>query len=103
MISQWWVRRSSNAVVILASPNTLGHSPKARLVVTNDGGALIELADQMEAQLAAGLRKGQVAELVEDDEIHAGEIFGKPALPVGACAEDIRDRGQPQLGGSWAG
>jgi len=34
MISQWWVRRSSSAVVILASPNTLGHSPKARLVVT---------------------------------------------------------------------
>ena len=33
-ISQWCVRRSSNAVVILASPNTLGHSPKARLVVT---------------------------------------------------------------------
>ena len=27
-------RRSSNAVVILASPNTLGHSPKARFVVT---------------------------------------------------------------------
>src|SRR6202011_4466332 len=34
MISQWWVSRSSSAVVILASPNTLGHSPKARLVVT---------------------------------------------------------------------
>ena len=34
MISQWWVRRSSSAVVILASPKTLGHSPKARLVVT---------------------------------------------------------------------
>ena len=33
-ISQWWVRRSSSAVVILASPKTLGHSPKARLVVT---------------------------------------------------------------------
>jgi hypothetical protein len=28
------VSRSSSAVVILASPNTLGHSPKARLVVT---------------------------------------------------------------------
>lgn len=26
--------RSSNAVVILASPNTLGHSPNARFVVT---------------------------------------------------------------------
>jgi len=34
MISQWWVRRSSSAVVILASPNTVGHSAKARLVVT---------------------------------------------------------------------
>src|SRR5881227_3897917 len=34
MISQWCVRRSSSAVVILASLKTLGHSPKARLVVT---------------------------------------------------------------------
>jgi hypothetical protein len=34
MMSQWWVRRSSNAAVILASLKTLGHSPKARLVVT---------------------------------------------------------------------
>jgi hypothetical protein len=33
-ISQWWVSRSSSAVVILASPNTLGHIPNARLVVT---------------------------------------------------------------------
>jgi len=33
-MSQWWVRRSSRAVVIFGSPNTLGHSPKARLVVT---------------------------------------------------------------------
>jgi hypothetical protein len=32
-ISQWWVSRSSSAVVILASPKTLGHSRKARLVV----------------------------------------------------------------------
>ena len=29
-MSQWWVRRSRSAVVILASPNTLGHSPNAR-------------------------------------------------------------------------
>jgi hypothetical protein len=34
MISQWWVRRSSSAVVILGSLKTLGHSPKARFVVT---------------------------------------------------------------------
>ena len=29
---QWWVSRSSNAVVILASPNTLAHSLKLKLV-----------------------------------------------------------------------
>jgi hypothetical protein len=33
MISQWWVSRSSSAVVILALLKTLGHSAKARLVV----------------------------------------------------------------------
>jgi hypothetical protein len=33
-MSQWWVRRSNKAVVIFGSPNTLGHSPKARFVVT---------------------------------------------------------------------
>ena len=30
---QWWVRRSSSAVVILASPNTPAYSLKLRLVV----------------------------------------------------------------------
>jgi hypothetical protein len=30
---QWWVSRSSSAVVILASPNTPAHSLKLRLVV----------------------------------------------------------------------
>jgi Bacterial transglutaminase-like N-terminal region len=33
-MSQWWVKRSSSALVILASIKTLGHSPKAKLVVT---------------------------------------------------------------------
>ena len=31
-MSQWWVSRSSSAVVILGSAKTLGHSAKARLV-----------------------------------------------------------------------
>ena len=31
--AQWWVTRSSSAVVILASPNTDTHSPNSRLVV----------------------------------------------------------------------
>ena len=29
--SQWWVMRSSSAVVIFGSPKMAGHSPKARL------------------------------------------------------------------------
>ncbi|OKO84562.1 hypothetical protein AC630_08635 [Bradyrhizobium sp. AS23.2] len=33
-MSQWWINRLSSAVVTSASPNTLGHSPKAGLVVT---------------------------------------------------------------------
>ena len=39
-------------MVILASPKTLGHSPKARLVVT-----MIEVrsSDEVEQELAAGL------------------------------------------------
>src|SRR5438309_9733003 len=38
----------------------------------------------MKEQLAAGLREGQVAEFVENDEVHAREIFGEPPLPAGA-------------------
>src|SRR5215470_12596027 len=49
----------------------------------DDRGALVEPADQMKQQLAAGLREGEIAEFVEHDEIQAREIFGKPALAVG--------------------
>src|SRR3984957_18415449 len=38
----------------------------------------------MKEQLAAGLSEGQIAEFVENDEVHAGEIFGEPPLPAGA-------------------
>ena len=32
----------------------------------------------MKEQLAAGLSEGQIAEFVENNEVHAGEIFGEP-------------------------
>src|SRR5918994_214594 len=50
----------------------------------DDRGALIEAADQVEQELAAGLGKGQIAELVENDEVHAGEVVGETALAAGA-------------------
>jgi hypothetical protein len=38
----------------------------------------------MEQELAAGLGEGQIAELVEDDEVEAGEMIGDAALAAGA-------------------
>ena len=43
----------------------------------------------MEQQLAAGLRERQIAELVEDDEVDAGEAVGDAAL---AAELDSRPR-----------
>ena len=47
-------------------------------------GALVEAADQVEQQLAAGLGERQVTEFVEDDEVQAGEMIGDAALAAGA-------------------
>ena len=48
----------------------------------DDRSALVEAADEVEEQLAAGLGEWQVAEFVENDEVLAGEIVGEPALPT---------------------
>ena len=45
-------------------------------------GPLVEPADQMEQKLSASLGERQVAELIKDDEVEAGEIIGEPPLPV---------------------
>ena len=54
-----------SAVAILGSPNTVGHSPKARCA-RRDGSS------------------EQVTELVEDDEVAAGELLGGVSLSTGA-------------------
>ena len=35
----------------------------------------------MEQELTAGLGEGQIAKLIENDEVHAGQLVGNPALP----------------------
>ena len=50
----------------------------------DDRGALVEPAHQTEEQLPAGLGEGQVAELVEDDEVAADELVCGAALAPGA-------------------
>ena len=44
---------------------------------------LIELADQVEQQLAASLAERQVAEFVDDDEIIAQQLLGQAAASAG--------------------
>ena len=96
-----WVSRPGSAVVILALPETLGHSPKARLAVTierrsartcaacDQSGAaeerlgaaqsgdlkraLVKPADQMEEQLAARLGEGQGAGFIQHNKVKAGQ------------------------------
>src|SRR5215831_2807968 len=46
----------------------------------DDRGTLVETADQVEQQLPARLREGEIAEFVEDHEVEACEIIGKPCL-----------------------
>src|SRR5436190_18639552 len=35
----------------------------------------------MEQELTAGLSEWQIAEFIEDDEVHAGQVISDPALP----------------------
>ena len=69
MMSQRCVRRSSMAV-ILASPNSCANR-RRRDYRDQERRVFVELADQVEQQLATGLAERQVAEFVDDDEIVA--------------------------------
>ena len=66
------VRRSSSAVVILASVKTLGPFAEGEVGGGDDRGTLIKPTDEVEQELAAGLGEGQIAEFVKKDEVHAG-------------------------------
>jgi hypothetical protein len=51
----------------------------------DDRSALIELADEMEEELPAGLSEWQVAKFIENGKVLAGEIIGDPPLPPCTC------------------
>jgi len=46
----------------------------------DDGGALIEPADEVEEKLATGLGERQIAEFIQHDEVHPGQMLGEPTL-----------------------
>ena len=56
----------------------------------DDGRALVEPADEMEQQLFAGLGERQVAEFVENDEVHPGSNARRcdPAVHCGSRSPD---------------
>ncbi len=49
----------------------------------DDRGALVEAADEMEQQLAAGLSEGKIAEFVEDQEVEAAQQVCGASLSIG--------------------
>src|SRR5271166_4839429 len=49
-----------------------------------DRGSLVEPADEVEEQLPAGLSEREIPELVEDDEVHSGQMVGDAALTSGS-------------------
>ena len=81
-------------MVILASPNTVGHSPKVRLVVTmtevrsqsllmrwmEEGQEMIRGIISPTTELATSLGEGEIAQLVEDDEVEAVQVICQATL-----------------------
>jgi hypothetical protein len=65
--------------------------PEGKIGGDDDRSALVEPADQMEQELAAGLGEGQVTEFIEDNEAHAGQMISEPALATGTrfCFEAV--------------
>jgi hypothetical protein len=53
---------------------------KGKIGGDDDRGALIEPTDEVEQELAARLGEWQIAEFVENDEVHAGQVIGKATL-----------------------
>jgi hypothetical protein len=66
-------------------------------------GALVEAADEVEQELATGLGERQIAEFIEDDEVHAGQMIGEASLPAVAGLglqpiDEIDDVVEPSAG-----
>jgi len=52
----------------------------------DDRGALVETADEVEQELAAGLGEGQIAEFVEGDEVHTGQMINAREVRISPAA-----------------
>ena len=74
--------RSSSAPVRRSLANTEVHSWKGRFRGDDCGAVLVAPAEDVEQQLASGLRQGHVAELVDDEQADPGELVLKAEQPL---------------------
>ena len=59
----------------------------------DDGGLLVEAADEVEQQLPAGLGEGQAAQFVEHHEVETAEqVGGAPLAPVASLGVEFVDQ-----------
>ncbi len=49
----------------------------------DDGRALVQTADQVEQELAAGLGEREIAQFVQNDEVEAGALFRRVVASLG--------------------
>ena len=68
----------------LGVPKHLGPVGKGQVGGDDDRCVFVELADQMEQQLAARLAEGQIAELVDDNEIMTQEGLDQASTSAGS-------------------
>jgi hypothetical protein len=57
-----------------------GPFTEGEICCDDDRRTFVETADQVEQELAAGLRERKIAELVENDEVEPREIISEPPL-----------------------
>lgn len=75
------------AIVGEAIEQRRGHLGVAEGKVGDDDneGSLVERADQVDQELATGLGEGQIAELVEHDQVNSAQLIGQASMPAGAA------------------
>src|SRR6266851_382553 len=61
-------------------------------------GVLVELADQMEQQLAAGLAEREIPELVDDDDVVAQQLLGQASAPARGLLQLEQERAAGRSG-----
>ena len=77
----------------------------------DDGCAFVELADQMEQELATSLCEGQIAEFIQDQEVEAGDEIGRASLPFSARLgvqfvhqiDDVKEPASPSFSDTGTG